>query len=43
MLREMTRRLTDLEPAGPIERLHSSFIAGIHTMPVRFTPGRRRN
>ena len=42
MLREMTERLVDLEPAGPIERLHSSFIAGIHSMPVRFTPGHRR-
>ena len=42
MLREMTERLVDLQPAGPIQRLHSSFIAGIHRMPVRFTPGARR-
>jgi cytochrome P450 len=42
MLREMLGRLHGLEPAGPIERMHSSFIAGIQTMPVRFTPGARR-
>ena len=41
MLREIVARLPDLEPNGPIERLHSSFIAGIQTMPVRFTPGPR--
>jgi len=41
MLRELVSRLPDLEPNGPIERLHSSFIAGIQTMPVRFTPGAR--
>ena len=41
MLREIVSRLPDLEPNGPIERLHSSFIAGIQTMPVRFTPGPR--
>jgi len=41
MLREIVRRLPDLELDGPVERLHSSFIAGIQTMPVRFTPGRR--
>lgn len=37
MLREMLTRLADLRPDGPIERMHSSFIAGIQTMPVRFT------
>ncbi len=41
MLREIVRRLPDIELNGPVERLHSSFIAGIQTMPVRFTPGRR--
>jgi cytochrome P450 len=38
MLREILTRLTDLAPAGPIERLHSSFIAGIQSMPVSFSP-----
>lgn len=41
-LREMLTRLPDLRPAGPIERMHSSFIAGITSMPVAFTPGSRR-
>ena len=30
----------DLQPAGPVEPMASNFIAGIHSMPVRFTPGR---
>jgi cytochrome P450 len=42
MLREVLRRLKDLEPAGPIERLGSNFIAGPRRMPVRFRPGPRR-
>jgi cytochrome P450 len=41
MLKELIARLPDLEPNGPVERLHSSFIAGIQTMPVKFTPGPR--
>jgi cytochrome P450 len=41
MLREIVSRMPDLEPAGEPVRLRSSFIAGIQTMPVRFTPGRR--
>jgi hypothetical protein len=43
MLRELLGRLPDLEPAGPQERLASNFIAGVRTMPVRYTPGRRRS
>ena len=39
MLRELLSRLPDLEPAGTPARLASNFIAGIRTMPVRFTPG----
>ena len=31
-------RLPDLEPAGEPERLASNFIAGVRTMPVRYTP-----
>lgn len=38
IFRELLTRLPDLAPAGPAERLASSFIAGIRTMPVRFTP-----
>jgi hypothetical protein len=30
-----------LELAGPVERMHSTIINGIHAMPVRFTPTRR--
>ena len=33
-------RLPDLELAGPPDRLHSDFVNGIKTMPVRFTPTR---
>ncbi|MEX1106314.1 MAG: cytochrome P450 [Ilumatobacteraceae bacterium] len=40
MLHQIVTRLPDLEPAGPIEPMASNFIAGIHSMPVRFTPGR---
>ncbi len=38
MFRELLTRLPDMEPAGPPELLASSFIAGVKTMPVRFTP-----
>ena len=34
-------RLPDMAAAGEPERLASSFIAGLRTMPVRFTPGAR--
>jgi len=40
MFDELLRRLPDLEPAGPVERLRSNFINGIKRMPVRFTPER---
>lgn len=36
MFRELLMRMPHIEPAGPIERMHSSFIAGIHSMPVRY-------
>ncbi|HSQ00898.1 MAG TPA: cytochrome P450, partial [Candidatus Dormibacteraeota bacterium] len=42
MFEELLRRLPDIELAGPIERLRSSFINGIKRMPVRFTPERLR-
>ena len=41
MLRELLTRIPDLAPAAPLERLASSFIAGVRTMPVRFSPGAR--
>jgi len=37
---EVTRRIPDIELAGPIERLRSNFVAGIKHMPVRFSPKR---
>ena len=40
ILEEATRRIPDMELAGPIERLRSNFVAGIKHMPVRFTPKR---
>ncbi|MGA1163547.1 MAG: cytochrome P450, partial [Ilumatobacteraceae bacterium] len=36
MFREILTRMPHLEPNGVAERMHSSFIAGIHSMPVRF-------
>lgn len=40
MLSQIVTRLPDIEPAGPAVAMASNFIAGIHSMPVRFTPGR---
>jgi cytochrome P450 len=36
MFRELLTRLPRMEPGGPVERMHSSFIAGVHAMPVRY-------
>ena len=41
MLRELLSRLPDLSPAGRPEPLASTFITGVRTMPVSFTPGPR--
>ena len=38
MLREIFRRLPDVEPTGPAEWLPSTFISGPKHLPVRFTP-----
>lgn len=38
MLRQIVTRMPDLAPAGPAEPMASNFIAGVHAMPVRFTP-----
>jgi cholest-4-en-3-one 26-monooxygenase len=32
---ELMKRVDHFEPAGPIERLRSNFIAGIKHMPVK--------
>jgi len=37
-MRQVVERLPDIELAGPAARLHSDFVNGIKTMPVRFTP-----
>jgi cholest-4-en-3-one 26-monooxygenase len=37
-MRQLVDRLPDVEPDGPVERLHSDFVNGIKRMPVRFTP-----
>ena len=34
---EVLARMTDLELAGPVERVRSNLMNGIHSMPVRFT------
>jgi len=41
MLEELMRRLPDLQPAGPVERLRSNLVAGIKHLPVTFTPSPR--
>jgi cytochrome P450 len=35
---EVLSRMKNLELAGPVERMPSTLINGIHSMPVRFTP-----
>ena len=40
-MRQLVERLPDLELAGPVNRLHSDFVNGIKSMPVRFTPTAR--
>ena len=37
-MRQVVERLPDLELTAPPNRLHSDFVNGIKTMPVRFTP-----
>jgi cholest-4-en-3-one 26-monooxygenase len=38
MFEELFRRLPDIAPAGPANRLRSNFINGIKHLPVQFTP-----
>jgi cholest-4-en-3-one 26-monooxygenase len=40
-MRQLVERLPDIELAGPVNRLHSDFVNGIKTMPIRFTPTAR--
>ena len=40
-MRQVVERLPDMELAGTPNRLHSDFVNGIKTMPVRFTPSAR--
>jgi penicillin-binding protein 1A len=39
--REILTRMPDIEPAGDVEWLRSTFISGPRHMPVRFSPGPR--
>lgn len=39
LISEVLTRMKNPEPAGPVERMASTLINGIHSMPVRFTPG----
>jgi cytochrome P450 len=36
---EVLAKMTDLELTGPVQRVRSNLMNGIHCMPVRFTPG----
>ncbi len=36
MFRELLTRMPHIEADGPIERMHSSFIAGVHRMPIKY-------
>ena len=38
LLREVVTRMDHLAVAGPVERLHSTFIAGPRALPVTFRP-----
>ena len=40
MVDELLRRMPDMIPAGPPERLRSNLLAGIKHLPVTFTPAR---
>jgi hypothetical protein len=37
---EVLSRMKDMELAGPVERMPSTLINGIHSIPVRFMPAR---
>lgn len=39
LIAEVSTRMKNMALAGPVERMTSTLINGIHSMPVRFTPG----
>jgi cytochrome P450 len=39
MFRQLLTRMPDLRPTGERELMASNFIAGVHSMPVQWTPG----
>ncbi|QEV21830.1 cytochrome P450 [Streptomyces alboniger] len=39
MLEELRRQVGELEPAGPVERITSSFLTGVSRLPVRCSAG----
>jgi cytochrome P450 len=41
LVSEVLSRMKNMELSGPVERMPSTLINGIHAMPVRFTPARR--
>ena len=41
LVSEVLSRMKNMELARPVERMPSTLINGIHSMPVRFTPARR--
>jgi cytochrome P450 len=41
LLPEVLSRMKNFELAGPVERMPSTLVNGIHSMPVQFTPARR--
>ena len=42
MFRQLLTRMPDLRPSGEAEYMASNFIAGVHSMPVQWTPGGKR-
>jgi len=43
LVSEVLSRMKNLELAGPVERMPSNLINGIHSMPVRLTPAKVRS
>ena len=42
MFRQLLTRMPDLRSVGEPELMASNFIAGVHSMPVQWTPGGKR-
>ena len=43
ILEELTKRITDPEPAGDVERLPSSWANGLTSLPMRWRASKRRS